>query len=271
MLKQVLLVAALLLCANLSSGAEVRYQMNCDLGRGASQKQKTSGLTVSLTPSNGLCHVIVLDVGAKVVFEYSASGIQVFVGVGVTTDGRRNAVIQADTLSSHKLFIVSLGEHPRLLRTVENYYGFWLQNDCGHRIRIWTADTVFQQDHDLDGVYRRDLFAPNVVFELDNGRLVDSTPSCREYFDKEASLLRSRLREDDIKSFQAGTLTDEHRLGRLKGKILKIASCYLYTGRESDARQFLLQICPSNDTERIWESLVKLHSEGVLRNLTLAN
>ncbi|HTZ47602.1 MAG TPA: hypothetical protein VMH20_08430 [Verrucomicrobiae bacterium] len=269
MLKQVLLVV-FLLSASPSIGAQVKYQMDCDLGKGTTQKQKTNGSTVILTPSDGMCHVTVLDAGAKVAFEYSASGMQVFVGVGVTTDGRPNAVIQADTFSPYRLFIVSLGEHARLLRTIENQYGFWLQNDCGGRIRIWTADGAFQKDHDLDDVYHRDLFTPDVVFELENDRLVDATPSCREYFDKEASSLRSQLKEDEVKSFQAGRIADEFHRGQVKGKILKIVFCYLYTGRENDARQFLQQTWPSSDAERLWKSIVKLRSEGVLSNVTQA-
>src|ERR1035437_9011350 len=164
---------------------------------------------VILTPTNGMSHVSVLDVRQKSVFEYDSTGVQVFVGVGVTTDGNPKTIIQADTSPLYKLFIVSLGEHPRLLRTIENEYGFWLQDDCGGKIRIWTSDGAFEGNPDLIDVYHYDLFTPNVVFEMQEEKLLDATPKCRLYFDKQIKSLRSRLTENDVNRFRTNQIADD--------------------------------------------------------------
>lgn len=247
--------------------AQVKYQMDCDLGKGSTQTRRANGFTVILTPSNGMCRVSVLDAHKKSVFQYASTGMQVFVGVGVTADGSPNAIIQADDFNPYKLFVVSLGEHPRLVRTIENQYGFWLQDDCGGRVRIWTSDGAFAMDPDLADVYHRDLLTPDVVLELQGESLVDATPICRAYFDQEIESLRSKLRERDIQRFRGHQIKDDFYRGQVKGKILKIIFSYLYTGRETEAKRFLQQMWPSNDSERLWRSILELRSEGVLRNL----
>jgi len=267
MLKQAALFFCALTSATPGLASHVKYQMDCDLGKGAPQSQKTEGYLVTLTPSSGSCQVKVLDPQGKTLFEYDAGGIQVFIGLGVTTDGTPNAVIQADTFDPFRLFIVSLGEHSKLLATIENQYGFWLQDDCGGRIRIWTADGAFSKYHDLDDAYHKDLFTPEVVFEIQNGRLVDATPGCREYFDKEISSLRSTLTENDVKNFRSGRITDDFHRGRVKEKILKMVFDYLYTDRQQSAREILQQMWPSDDSERLWQSILKLRSEGILTNI----
>lgn len=267
MLRPVPLLLCLLACATPSMAAVVKYQMNCDLGKGAVQAQKTHAYSVILTPSRGSCHVEVLDAHQKSVFEYDAGGMQVFVGSGLTADVSPNAMIQADG-SPYQLFVVSLGEHARLLRTIENTYGFWLQNDCGGEIRIWTADGAFQNDPDLRDVYHNDLFTPDVVFAMRGDGLVDATPDCRKYFDREITLIRSYVSEQEFQNFRANRIADDFRRGQVRGYILKIAFCYLYTGREQQAKEFIDRVWPSDDSARLWQSITKLRSEGVLRNVT---
>ncbi len=209
MLKPLSLILFALVSATPSIAAQVKYQMSCDLGKGTTQTQRANSSTVILRPSNGMCRVSVLDDRGKSVFDYGATGMQVFVGVGVTTDGNANAIIQADTFNPYKLFIVSLGKHPHLVRALENQYGFWLQDDCGGRIRIWTSDGAFQKDPDLADVYHSDLFTPEVVFELQEEELVDATSECRVYFDKQIESLRSGLTEEDANRFRTNRIADD--------------------------------------------------------------
>ena len=147
--------------------------------------------------------------------------MQVFVGVGVTADSSANAIIQADHFKSYRLFVVSLGEHPRLVRTIENQYGFWLQDDCGGRIRIWTSDGAFAMDPDLADVYHRDLWTPDVVLELEGEGLVDATPMCRAYFDQEIESLHSKLKERDVQRFRSHQIKDDFYRGKSNGKFSK--------------------------------------------------
>jgi hypothetical protein len=248
-----------------ASAARVNYQMNCDLGKGATQTQTVEQSMVIITPSDRMCRVTVLDPDKKSIFEYEGRGVQVFVG-SITLDGHKSAVIQADA-HPYQLFIVSLGAHARLLRTIENQYGFWLQTDCGGRPRIWTSDGAFQDDSDLDGVYHRDLFTPSVVLGLVDGELVDATPSCRIYFDQEIRTLRSQTAKEDVEKFRANQIADEFDRGRVKGNILKMFFNYLYTGREVEAREVLREMWPDDDRERLWRSVVSLRSQGVLSRI----
>ena len=267
MLKSFPLLLCLLASPTPSIAAVVKYQMNCNLGKGTTQALKTRVYSVTLTPSKGSCHVDVIDAHQKSVFEYDAWSMQVFVGAAVTADGRPNAIVQADG-QPERLFVVSLGEHARLLRTIENAYGFRLQNDCGGKIRIWTSDGAFQDDPDLRGVYHNGLFTPDVVLEMRDDRLLNATPDCREYFDREISSIRSHVSEQEFENFRANRIADDFRKGQVKGYILKIAFCYLYTGREQQAKEFIDRIWPSNDSARLWQSIIKLRSEGVLRSVT---
>ena len=264
MLKPLSLVLFAVTFATPCNAAQVKYQMDCNLGKGTTQTQRSNDFTVMLTPANGRCRVSVLDMNQNPVFEYEAGAMQVFVGIGVTTDDRTNALIQADASPVNKLFIVSLGEGARLLRTIENRYGFWLQDDCGGKTRIWTSDGAFQENSDLVDVYHYDLFTPPVVFEMDGEKLIDATPKCREYFDKQIESLRSRLPADDINRFRTNRIADAFHRGEVKGRILSIMFCYLYTNREIEARTVLQQMWPSDDADRLWQSILKLRSAGVL-------
>jgi hypothetical protein len=243
--------------------ARVKYQMNCEFGKGTTQTQRSSGSQVILTNENGKCHVSVLDRMQRPVFEYDATGMQVFVGQGVTTDEGTNVIIQADA-SMYKVFVVSLGEHAHLLKTIENHYGFWLQDDCGGEIRIRTLDGAFQGNSDLIDVYHYDLFTPPVVFEMEGEKLIDATPACRPYFDRQIESLRSRLTTEDVSGFRTNQIADAFHRGEVKGRILNVIFCYLYTGREAQAQEILRQMWPSNDADRLWQSILKLRTAGVL-------
>jgi hypothetical protein len=271
MLKRFSIVLFALLFAAPCMATRVKYQMDCTLGKGTAHTQSANGSTVVLTPSNGMCHVSVLDAHQKSLFEYDSTGMAVFVGMGVTMGGSPNAIILADTgegpQSHYKLFVVSLGERPRLLKTIDNQYGFWLQDDCGGKIRIWTADGAFQKDPDLADVYLHDVISPGVVLEIQEEKLIDATPECRPYFDKQIESLRLKLSEDDITRFHADRIGDTFHRAQVKGRILSIVFCYLYTGRETEAKQNLQRMWPSNDIDRLWQSIVKLRSEGVLSQI----
>jgi hypothetical protein len=267
MLGSLTVLLCLLAAATPSAAATVKYQMDCNLGKGTIQAQKTQAYSVVLTPLRGSCHVEIRDAHQKTVFDYDGRGIQVFVGSGVTADTSPNAIVQSDG-PPDRLFIVSLGDHARLLRTIENKYGFWLQNDRGGKVRIWTADGAFQDDPDLRDVYHNDLFMPEVVFEMRGDKLVDATPECREYFDREINSARSHLPERAFENFRANRIADNFRKEQVKGYILKIVFCYLYTGREQQAKEFIDRVWPSNDSARLWKSITGLRSEGVLRNIS---
>jgi hypothetical protein len=250
---------------SLSAGAKrVPYSLDCDLGKGTAQTTQSNGFTVVVSPRDGRCYVSVLDTNRRPVFEYHAAGMQAFVGAGPTDDDQPSAVIQADTDDPYRLFIVSLGSRPGLVRSIENQYGFWLQDDCNGRIRLWTADGAFQQDPDLANVYHPELFAPEVVFELRGTNLIDATPDCKGYFDESVSFYRARLTKNDLQRFRTGRIRDGFYSGQVRGYILKIVFSYLYSGQETEAKHALAEMWPAKDRDRVWESILKERSTGVL-------
>src|SRR5579859_6180316 len=93
-------------------GRQVNYDMNCDLGKGATKSMQRQGATIVLEPSDGTCRVSILDSSKKSVFEHTSTGIQVYVGFGATLENSPAVVIQADSPRPYKLFVVTLGERP---------------------------------------------------------------------------------------------------------------------------------------------------------------
>jgi len=267
MTRSVLLFLLVISCAIPSSARVYEYQLNCDLGKGNAQNIRAGDFNIALTPENHLCHVAVVGRSKKPVFEYTSAGMQVFAGKDFTGDGESDAIIQADDINPYRLFVVSLGSHPGLVKTIENGYGFWLQNDCDDkRLRIWTADAAFQEDKELvNVVYHHDLIVPEIALELRGTKLVDATPKCKGYFDEQVRLVRSSLTNSDISGFRAEKIADEFHRGEVKGYILKIVFAYLYSGRENEAHQMLSEMWPKKDIDRIWNWIIAKRSEGTLR------
>jgi len=81
--------------------------------------------------------------------------MQVFAGKDFAGDDEPVAIVQADDESPYRLFVVSLGSHPGLVKTIENNYGFWLGDDCDDKhlrigpltgrskeIRNWSTSSI---------------------------------------------------------------------------------------------------------------------------------
>lgn len=258
----------LVISFSIPSAARVyEYNLNCDLGKGNAQNIRVGHFNIALTPENHLCHVAVVGPSKKAVFEYTSTGMQVFAGKDFTGDGEPDAIIQADDFNPYRLFVVSLGSHPGLVKTIENNYGFWLRNDCDDkRLRIWTSDAAFQGDKELvDVVYHYDLMVPEIALELRGTKLVDATPKCKGYFDEQVRLVRSSLTGSDVSRFRSEKIADDFHRGEVKGYILKIVFAYLYSGRENEAHQMLSEMWPQKDIDRIWNWIIAKRSEGTLR------
>lgn len=250
-----------------SAARVYKYQLNCDLGKGRAQNIRVGRFDIVLTPENYHCHVAVLRRSNKTVFEYTSNGMQVFAGKGLAGDDEPVVIVQADDVSPYRLFVVSLGSNPGLVKTIENNYGFWLRDDCDdEHLRIWTSDEAFQGDKELvNVVYHYDLMVPEIALELHGTKLVDATPNCKAYFDEQVRLVRSLLESGDITRFRAGKITDDFHRGEVKGYVLKIVFAYLYSGRESEAHSVLSEMWPQKDTARIWNWIIEKRSEGTLR------
>jgi hypothetical protein len=263
------LVIPFLLVLSFSASCYARiyqYQLNCDLGKGAAQSTEVGGFKLVLAPENQLCRITVVGPNKETVFEHTSGVMQVFTGRDFTGDGEPDVLVQADG-SPYRLFVVSLGSRPGLAKTIQNNYGFWLQSDCDdQRVRIWTADGAFQGDKELANiVYHYDLIVPEVVFEIEKTKLVDATPKCQHYFDRQIRLVETSLKPNDISRFRDGQITDKFHRGEVEGKVFKIVFSYLYSGREAKAKESLFSMWPRSDSQRIWEWIMQKRSEGVLQ------
>lgn len=106
---------------------------------------------------------------------------------------------------------------------------------------------------------------PEVVLELRGTQVLDATPNCKAYFDEQVRLVRSWLKNDDIMRFRTGKITDDFHRGEVKGDILKMVFAYLYSGRETQAREILSEMWPQKDSDRIWNWVNQKRSGGTLR------
>jgi len=170
--------------------------------------------------------------------------------------------------SPYKLTVLSLGLHPGVLATVENGYGFWIQNGCADgRWHVWTSDSAFQNEPELVDVYHYDLLVPEVVLDVHGNKLVAVTPNCKLYFDHRIAVLRAGLTTQKIAAFRSHSIKDAFQSGEVKGKILGIVFTDLYIGQETTAHEALREMWPPEDQERVWQWMLKKRSEGVLMHL----
>jgi hypothetical protein len=214
-----------------------------------------------------MCHVEVKDLQGSLLFEHAATGMQVSSALGPTDEGRSFFVVQDDS-SPNQLFVLGLGPHPRVLATIKNGYGFWIQNGCGDgRWHIWTADDAFQGDPELADVYHQDLFVPEVALDLHANKLIDGTSACKQHIDRRVAAVRASLTEREIAAFKNSAIKDAFRQGQVKGYILYIAFADLYAGQEKAARDVLRRMWPPEDEERVWNWMLQKRSEGILTRL----
>ncbi len=246
------------------------YALNCDLGKGSSQTMRLQGVTVRLIRGEGKCHVEVADLEGKLLFEHVATRIQVSSGLTSGEGGSGFFAIQADS-SPYQLFFLRLGPHPRLIATIKNGYGFWIENGCRDgRWRIWTADDAFQGDPELADVYHHDLFVPEVALSVHGNALVNETPACKSRFDHRIAAIQSQVTPQELDAFRNHRIEDPFRSGQVKGYVLGIVFSDLYSGREEMAKSELHRMWPAEDEQRLWKWMLQKRSEGILSRLNVS-
>lgn len=245
------------------------YHLNCDLGKGSTQTMRLQSVTVRLIHGDGNCHVEVSDVEGKLLFEHVATGIQISSAQGPTKEGLVFFVIQDDS-SPSRLFVLGLGPHPRVIATIRNGYGFWIENGCSDgRWHIWTADDAFQGDPELADVYHQDLFVPEVALNIHGNALVNESSACKSHFDHRTAAIRLQLTTREIDEFRNRRVKNAFRSGQVKGYILDIVFGDLYSGREEVAKNELHRMWPADDEQRLWKWMLQKRSEGILARLDL--
>jgi len=169
--------------------------------------------------------------------------------------------------------IYSLSKPPQLLRTItgEDYFSA-ADTLLDGSVEIWTTDAA--PIRGFEGL-PLDAFdsAPTVVLRFEKKKLIDVSSQFRPYFDREIETLHSQLDARQLSDFKQsdGELSNEHWMGihqpqgllPTKVKVLEIVWCYLYSGREQEARKTLAEMWPSSDLNRIRNAIVEAQARGL--------
>jgi hypothetical protein len=228
---------------------------------------RVATVLVSMTPQLGTCKVAVSDDKGSVLFTNSADGMQVSEALDLGADGRKFLAIQADS-SPYILSVLSFETNPKIIATIKNEYGFWIQDGCDDGLpHIWTADGAFQGDAEIVDIYHYDLLVPEVAFGLSGDKLVDATASCTPHFNHFVAALQKDLTPRETADFKNRQMKDAFRSGEVKGDILGIALANLYAGRSANSQKILREYWPTDDQARISDWMVQRRAAGVTAHL----
>ena len=169
--------------------------------------------------------------------------------------------------------IVSLQKPPRLLRTIIGGGAFRASDkDLDGRVEIWTSDAAAWNDFENIVIDEFD-FMPTLVLRFERSRLLDVSAEFRADFDQEISKLRAQLDPADLREFKNSDgkpasapsipALQAHRLRGVKIKVLEIVWSYLYSGREAEAWETLVDMWPVADVEHIRAEIAEARAKGI--------
>lgn len=176
--------------------------------------------------------------------------------------------------------IYSLNEPPRLLRTITGG-GFFsaADTDLDGDVEIWTDDSGAVNG--FEGLALGEIeFVPTYVLRIDRERLLDASAEFQAFYDDVIQRVRAKIKPELLRDFRVtdGRLQANHdsnaqeliRLHHLRGvkiQVLEVVWAYLYSGREKEAWQFLSEMWPPSDVERIRAEVLKARSRGIQAQL----
>jgi hypothetical protein len=172
--------------------------------------------------------------------------------------------------------IYSLNEPPQLLRTITGG-GFFeaADTDLDGEVEIWTEDSGALSG--FEGLALGEIeFVPTYVLRLDHDRLLDASSEFQPFFDDVIKSVRSKVDPELLGDFKASDgrlqarpdspaeeLVRLHKLRVVKIQALEIIWAYLYSGREKEAWQYLTEMWPAGDAERIRAEILKTRARGI--------
>jgi hypothetical protein len=164
-------------------------------------------------------------------------------------------------------YVISLGPKPSLLLKFENdREASFLEDEKGRGFYISTEDGEFDY---FDGLCHACTPFPLVFLKIDGKRVVDISPECADAYDDIVKESREALSAQDLAEVVAMTTNpSESRAAGVRNavrRMLEIVLAYLYSGRESRARQELQTMWPQFDQDRMWNLIQKQRREGILR------
>jgi hypothetical protein len=265
--------AILFLLLTLSGqGASASSRRACTTGRGAASKKfKNAELQIAPAGGGDKCRAVVLDSHKLVIFSELDTTFDIALSNrDVNGDGIPDLVLEGFSGGLHccwTYYVISLGPKPSLLLKFENNReASFLEDEKGRGFYISTEDGEFDY---FDGLCHACTPFPLVFLKIDGKRLVDISPECADAYDEIVRESRAALSAQDLAEVVAMTTSSSESraagVGNGVRRMLEIVFAYLYSGRESRARQELQTMWPQFDQDRMWNLIQKQRREGILR------
>lgn len=200
--------------------------------------------------------------------DVDAFGVDLDVGVPVVTLQVKKS--SADCCMTYLIY--SLQKPSRLLRTITGGDFFIAADtDLDGRVEIWSHDAAAVAGFETFVLGELDA-PPTIVLRFEGGRLLDVSSEFQSYFDGEIAKIREKIDQRDLLDFKSsnGALTpptalsaEQHRLRRVKARVLEIVWSYLYSGREQEAWRSLAEMWPAADVDRIRAAILDARTHGI--------
>lgn len=247
----------------------------CSGGEGHVVKN-LQGVQVEFTPTTDdafvfgqACSVVVRDSAKNTIFSETDSGFSVvMMDSDVNGDGVPDLVLESYSGGAHccwTYYIISLGANPRLLTQFENERGAaFVRNVKNGRIDIETQDGDFDY---FDGQRHACTVFPLVYLRLEGTKFVDVGSEHLAAYDEIIAKSQKALSDDKrqhLRSLKSRLTEDQGLDDDTVSNSLKIVLAYLYSGREAEAHQTLVELWPRFDQERIWNLILESRRNGIL-------
>lgn len=213
------------------------------------------------------CETEIYDPRGDVIFsEHDWSFVIELAGADVNGDGIPDVVLEAYSGGAHccwTYYIISLGAKPGLLKKFENDRGVSLYRAKNGRIEFTTQDGAFEY---FDAVCHACTPFTLVYLRLDGTDLVDISPRNMDEYDDIISQTRKTLTAAQLQRLRAlkSNPSDTAKPDGTVAKALTIVLAYLYSGRETQAREALQKMWPPFDQERMWKLILETRRCGIL-------
>lgn len=162
-------------------------------------------------------------------------------------------------------YVFSQAPQVRLLKAVKEACPVEVVNGLTGRALV-TCDLDFAS---FDGLCNACSPRPAVYLKLEQGQLRNRSSLYAREYDEHIAEVRKQLKEGDVQAFlkSRSANDDAYEGSTVRSSVLSILLDYVYSGRESQARQALQSLWPAWDRERVWDDVVNTRSVGVLEQL----
>lgn len=271
LMKRLAFIASLIVVV--ANPAHAANEPACWKGVGSVTK-KVEGFEIHISPYPDKdnpdldeCEAEIYDPRGDVIFsEHDSSFVIEVAGVDVNGDGIPDVVLEAYSGGAHccwTYYIISLGAQPGLLKKFENDRGVSFFRVKSGRVEFTTQDGAFEY---FDAVCHACTPFTLVYLRLDGRNLVDISPQYLAEYDEIIAENRKALTAAALQRLRALKKNPSDTTGPdgTVAKALTIVLAYLYSGRETQAREALQSMWPSFDQERMWNLIRETRRDGIL-------